>query len=982
MADTVAERSSGENRGSTEAPTETAEAGPARAQATGGPLPAGAPDSVDAPAGARGWEAILSAEEERLRDRRKWLLETRSFTGQLPPAPVALALSGGGIRSATFSLGVLRALSRRGILTKIDYLSTVSGGGYAGSFYCSLFVPEQLRGVAPATDAPEIGSWARARADALRQGEATPGDVLGGAVGKRALSQLREGGHFLNPNGTSDALFAAVIAVRNWIAVALVCGLAVLTFFLAVQIPRTWGEPFLNIAQVAQPKGVEPPGKPIIPTTARVQAGAPVPSILCTADVRPQNAGAEAKCSISPRPAQPEQKQQKPDVGPVIGASWLWVIALLLIPFWIVPSAWAYWFTQTGSDIARSRSKRVFSKPALVAVLSAGFAAAVWIIIEPGHTWSWGHHAFVALVAAGALGALIFYDRAERRCDSREGGSAARSAPTDASIVAEEDRVRTTLSRWLFRGVFVSFLVGAAAFVDDAGRAAYHGSFARDQLDLKTGSFGAFAAAVAFIGRWLLKRLTAVKLPDWPRLSAWIRRFGRIAALVAGLLLLFVLLTFWSAIAYATFWHGQAVAPGESTTWPQLFGSEWTIPVAITLFIGLCALLLGRTHSFLNQSSLASFYSGRLRKAYLGASNHRRTRDHVPPDHELPDDDIALPAYFHEGVLAPVHLINVTINETTSASSRVIQRDRKGKAMAVTPGGYTYSHPTPTSSPIGFPVDKGEQLPLSTWMGISGAAFSTGMGQHTSFGLSLLAGLTNLRLGYWWDSPVRGKGHDFVQSYLLREIRASFEGTHSNRWYLSDGGHFENTGVYELVRRKVPFIIACDNGADPEYEFADFVNLVRKIRIDLDAETELVSPEELDSLMGEKTPLRRTFGTLEEIAANQGDDRKGDAGPYAALARIKYLGSPGTGDSTLLLIKPRITGSELPDLLRYKKMDVAFPQQPTTDLFFDEAQWESYFRLGQLIVETIFSNDHPREQLGDSGSPVRALWRPIDLSPI
>src|ERR1700693_1989927 len=48
-----------------------------------------------------------------------------------------LAFSGGGIRSATFNLGVLQGLERIGLLPLVDYLSTVSGGGYIGSWYLS-----------------------------------------------------------------------------------------------------------------------------------------------------------------------------------------------------------------------------------------------------------------------------------------------------------------------------------------------------------------------------------------------------------------------------------------------------------------------------------------------------------------------------------------------------------------------------------------------------------------------------------------------------------------------------------------------------------------------------------------------------------------------------------------------------------------------------------------------------------------------------
>src|SRR5262249_4382487 len=49
-----------------------------------------------------------------------------------------LALSGGGIRSATFNLGVVQAINEQGLFGHLDYLSTVSGGGYLGSCISSI----------------------------------------------------------------------------------------------------------------------------------------------------------------------------------------------------------------------------------------------------------------------------------------------------------------------------------------------------------------------------------------------------------------------------------------------------------------------------------------------------------------------------------------------------------------------------------------------------------------------------------------------------------------------------------------------------------------------------------------------------------------------------------------------------------------------------------------------------------------------------
>src|SRR5437764_9585700 len=61
----------------------------------------------------------------------------------------ALCISGGGIRSATFGLGILQGLARCGLLEKFHYLSTVSGGGYIGSWLSAWIRnhPNGIRGV-------------------------------------------------------------------------------------------------------------------------------------------------------------------------------------------------------------------------------------------------------------------------------------------------------------------------------------------------------------------------------------------------------------------------------------------------------------------------------------------------------------------------------------------------------------------------------------------------------------------------------------------------------------------------------------------------------------------------------------------------------------------------------------------------------------------------------------------------------------------
>jgi hypothetical protein len=132
-----------------------------------------------------------------------------------------------------------------------------------------------------------------------------------------------------------------------------------------------------------------------------------------------------------------------------------------------------------------------------------------------------------------------------------------------------------------------------------------------------------------------------------------------------------------------------------------------------------------------------------------------------------------------------------------------------------------------------------EELSLGYRVGISGAAFSTGIGARTNLGLSMLCALSNVRLGYWRDSYVEPSRRPqwapslrrrlaasltrwvfLVQTCLLDELLARFPGSAARRWYLSDGGHFENLGGYELIRRRLPRILVIDAEADPQYHAA------------------------------------------------------------------------------------------------------------------------------------------------------------------
>jgi uncharacterized membrane protein YiaA len=929
---------------------------------TGGTKPAmtGDPAAADAEIVAEiadeldtaNWKSIHAAEETTIKRRRHNLRAYGNCNcrknrdgapGDGEDAPyVGLALSGGGIRSATFSLGLLRALSAKRLIHKVDYLSTVSGGGYSGTFFCSLFVPRELRGTLSAKEwAANHSCDVAFDAPGAQLARRLGCDPLGSPRGTRAIAQLRQGGHYLAPNGTSDAVFAAVIGIRNWFAVAITTGLALLALFL-----------FLNVAVTALG--------------------------LALVEARP------AIERIGFRAVHP------------------WKAVLIGLTFWPAACAWAYWFARSG-NVPRGRVRRLVSMQTLVAGLIF-LLTLLWPTSREG--WHLGLKAAI-LVLCGL--ALLTYGAAESISAWRDRKERADEAHSRVDYLTQEDRVRDLLSRWLLAGTLILILTAALAGIHrlaelDIGKEGKELLRTISWLDVSVAA-GVIASAIP-IARWLLareeSRATLRRGKEIER-----RRLRHAASLVVGTILLGAFVLFWATMAggaarwvlnySAEAWQNLA----SSASWAETFiraaildplGIEQksvaganTLLAVMAFHVALVAYLIGNIDSLLNRSSFSAFYSGRLRTAYLGATNRHRQRDVTKTvDQDDVRDEITLAGYYHPQVLAPIHLINVTINETTSKTSRVIQRDRKGKSMTVAPSGYLYPPGPPGGDLTLIPRSNAEDLPLSSWMAISGAAFTTGAGHHTSLGTAMLASLTNLRMGYWWWRDISHLKWRLrwpsrtVQAYLMRELRASYDGTHPERWYLSDGGHYENTGVYELVRRRVPFIIASDNGADRFYEFADLVNLIRKVRIDFGAEVEFLDREQLDAVLGKEGALRDSFGTIDEIrtsgkeetaAEARGTDPK--AGPYATLARISYArGDAAT--STLLLIKPRITGRELPDLIQYRDANAAFPQQPTTNQFFDEAQWESYYRLGQLIGDQVFA---PRTDGAQK-------WVPADFVPL
>ena len=295
--------------------------------------------------------------------------------------------------------------------------------------------------------------------------------------------------------------------------------------------------------------------------------------------------------------------------------------------------------------------------------------------------------------------------------------------------------------------------------------------------------------------------------------------------------------------------------------------------------------------------------------------------------------------------------------------------------LAVIPGGLAYDKETFPMPQPDARTETGAALTVGEWIGVSGAAFTTGLGRRTSLSYSLFLGLANVRLGRWWGSQIRASSLRVrdtglraafkTQIYLFDELLARFHGTRRAWQYLSDGGHFENTAAYELLRpqRKIKLIVICDCGADPKYEFGDLANLTRLARIDFGIELEVdgavTNDVNLGSVFGKTTDFfRGKDGALPlhdkcAVLVNVYHD--------ARLSNIEVGERRKDPDARIIVLKPRLLTSSAADLCEYRATHPAFPQEPTADQFFDEAQWESYRRLGMEVAMRVFpGRDSPQ----------------------
>jgi hypothetical protein len=407
----------------------------------------------------------------------------------------------------------------------------------------------------------------------------------------------------------------------------------------------------------------------------------------------------------------------------------------------------------------------------------------------------------------------------------------------------------------------------------------------------------------------------------------------------------------------------------DSYNLPILAPSDYSSP-HLVLMVGAVLLgvgyMLGRYIST-NRFSLHAMYRVRLVRTFLGASKPPGERnpdpftgfddtDDMPIGRVWPDDPRekskdAPP----DRVPPPLHILNLTLN--TVAGTDLATQNRKATSFTVSPfhagasgTGYRRTRPTDDKPHQLYGADEG--ISLGTAMAISGAAASPNSGYHSSPTVTFLMTLFNARLGWWLGNSGPAGRRTFNQDEprlalipILHEMFGRTTDT-SPYVYLSDGGHFENLGLYEMVRRRCRVIVVSDAGADPMIAFDDLGAAIRKIRIDFGI------PIEFDG----------------EIPIYQRDvePRPTDA-TYWAIGRIRYSCVDGgrddhgdTLDGILIYIKPTFYGREPYDVVNYGNGTPTFPHESTGNQFFGEAQFESYRALGSFVVDQMYEAEKSR----------------------
>jgi hypothetical protein len=1044
----------------------------------------------------------LVEQEWIARENKGW--EGDIYTAVANKGLTGVCFSGGGIRSATFNLGVLQGLAQLGMLPYIDYLSSVSGGGYIHEFLAGWIlrngnqksvvrelIPQSEPGCLPR--APEPIQWLKRYASYL-----TP---------------VR--GIFSTDTWTMLAIWFRN-TVLNQIPILASFGAGLFVVHLLVPVPTDWGSKTKTVLGSAAPLWWQGTG-----LVALVFALTSLVKLWKNLDLQ--------ECKAASEDVDPAKKLLT-NSG---------VVGWIILP-WLACAVWmTYWVgVRPGAG-----TWRFYAPLAIVAALMLALAEIV--IFKGGAMGAWQ-----ALNLSPEESEDAFTRRREELQQKRaEGQTAYESAMEQLEAKEREPARRRGRARILFFaagvlatavacgvgwwfvwacGEFVPWLVAKIGSVGDAAKEAQQilkfsvsGEVSNLHASLK-GTLQSGGAAmdgvpvdpwriqITLLPMFLLSvPYVAIELTlgllgrdyrdmrrEWlARLRAWSLLYALLWAGVVGLTLLGPYVGIWVAtfgptgkwtaaigfvVAHLTTVLGGASgkADGKPTdngilgykpmdllalvaapfamvsfllllsyaatrgvdsvfaaNWGWTRDAFWRADLICTGAAAAVAILMGWRVD-INEFSMHTFYKNRLSRCYLGAVvPGRREPDPFTGfdgrgsiiDHDMKHN---LPPFLTELLPktyvrnkdpkergkydGPFPIFCTTLNLTTGDD--LATQERKGTSFAFTPlySGYSvgwtdgdrdahvsFNGYVPTDS-YAYPRSKDMTqggIHVDSAVAISGAAANPNMGYNTNPALAFLMTLFNVRLGWWicnprrmdkWNAKTTRATPTFALRHLFLELFGAV-GDDAEYINLSDGGHFENMGLYELVRRRCKYIVVCDAENDPQMAFGGMGMAITKCRADFGAEIDLdLRPLRIDPTTG-YSKAHCVVGTIQyppPWAAVQGkaavrtdcvclnnedEENKGRKGPDEDL----YSG-------LIVYMKSSLVGDEPADLLTYQLKSPVFPQDSTANQWFTESQFEAYRRLGHHVAmatmkpalpSTATKIEHP-SQVPELFTQMNAIWYP------
>lgn len=870
----------------------------------------------------------------------------------------ALAFSGGGIRSAAFNLGFLQGIANRKALSVFDYLSTVSGGGYVGGWLSALL--QRKSGGVPVGET-EVG---KLESEYL----ATPpvGSGRGENTGfpspeSRPIRFLRRYADYLDPRlGLSGDTLALVALVLRNVAVMqmLLISMLITAFSLLLLLAgEKWVSPH-SLLTSAGPAveamfaliGMDyaAPGRWLVFPAMFLLILSLAAAIFSQATRRGEReSGAESMATRYLPPRSRKFLKDYPNRIVAVDVLFPALLSGLLLAIALERAA---------------KNHDPLTSGVWIAVPVAGYALAWLATLKSVRAWvgmvggaatlggglGVGIGPISGLLAAAPFGHAIAF--------APPVALAFQSLVITVHLALAGTAISEQSREWWARAGGQAMLIAlgwmlAFCFLLYAPPLIQYG------VEWSAAGGGLWVALT-----WVGARLAQGKDTGNAGGVGWKEVLTKIApwAFLAGLLGL-VSWAFVNMLPWVEFGGCCTLAAMVDSYQTSLAGGSAAVLGAIFVIAGV---LFGLLLSFvdLNLFSAHSFYRNRLARTFMGASHDKRSPN--PFTGFDPADDMKLAGLAGQ---RPIHLLNATLNLT--GGEELAWQTRRGASFVFTPRHCGYSACSSMGKAFGGYRPTGEYgggLSLATAVAVSGAAASPNMGFHTSTSVAALLTAFNLRLARWCPNPEQAQWTKESPRWSAAPLFAELFGEANGRnvWLnLSDGGHFDNLGLYELVRRRVALILVTDVGADGKYEFEDLAMVVRKLSVDFGVRLEIDEA----GLNGIRPPCTRP--------GSDPDASSCFSETQWAFGRICY---PDAAPGYLIYVKSALVATAPVDIRQYRDAHPAFPHESTADQWFDEDQFEAYRHLGQGIAEQLLGELDSGKEEDAASARVAALCQHLE----